>query len=142
MEIAEQDGGLGAGDDENDKDQEKKSVHVVNLGTPDAVQHEEQLNEDATKGEDSSHHNTGNRLGVHALVGDLPRDLVGPHRVLDGPLPEPEERADKGQGHRHPEPQGQQGHQREEGDRCAGPLVPQDQVHDEEVSKYNAGTKH
>ena len=41
-------------DDQNHKDKEKKSVHVVNLAWPNAVENEEELNEDASKGENST----------------------------------------------------------------------------------------
>ena len=55
MEVTEQDGGLTAGDDENDEHEEKEPVHVIDLTGPDAVQHEEELDEDAAKGENASH---------------------------------------------------------------------------------------
>ena len=39
-------------EDHGDGDDE---VHVVDLATPDAVQHEEELDEDAAKGKNASH---------------------------------------------------------------------------------------
>ena len=81
---------------------------------------------------------TFNYLGVDALVGDLPGDLVGPDGVLDGPLAEAEEGADEGQGHGDAEPEGQEGHQGKEGDGRGGALVPQDQVHREEVQEHDS----
>ena len=80
-------------------------------------------------------------LSVDALFWDLSRDLVCPDGMLDGPLAEAEECSDEGQGHGHAEPQGQQGHQGEEGDGSWGSLVPQDQVHDEEQGKDNTENK-
>ena len=50
MEVAEEDGRLGARDDEDDEDEEEEPVHVVDLGAPDRVQHEEQLDEDTAEG--------------------------------------------------------------------------------------------
>jgi hypothetical protein len=37
MEIAEKDGRLGAGDDQDDEDQKQESVHVVNLSRPETI---------------------------------------------------------------------------------------------------------
>jgi hypothetical protein len=39
MEIAEKDGRLGAGDDQDDEDQKQESVHVVNLSRPETIQY-------------------------------------------------------------------------------------------------------
>lgn len=55
MEIAQQDGRLRAGDDENQEHEEQKTEHVIHLIRPQGVQNEEQLNEDAAKGENSAH---------------------------------------------------------------------------------------
>lgn len=49
MEVAQQNGRLGARDDENQKNDEEKAKHVVHLARPDRVEDEEQLNEDAAK---------------------------------------------------------------------------------------------
>ena len=62
MEIAEQNGRLRASDDEDDKDQEEESVHVVDVKRPDGVQDEKQLNEDATEGQNSTHDDPRNWL--------------------------------------------------------------------------------
>lgn len=48
VEIAEQDGRLRAGDDEDQEHQEQKAEHVVHLVRPQRVQDEEKLDEDAT----------------------------------------------------------------------------------------------
>jgi hypothetical protein len=55
VEIAEQNGSLRAGYDEDDKDEEEKSKHVVQLMRPDAAENEEKLDEDAAKWKDASH---------------------------------------------------------------------------------------
>ena len=55
MEVAEENCGLGACDDQDDEHEEEEAVHVVDLAAPDAVQHEEELDEDAAKGKDASH---------------------------------------------------------------------------------------
>ena len=72
MEIAEQDGSLRASDDEDDEDQEKESIHVVDVRWPDGAQDEKKLNEDATEGQYSTHDDARNRLKAYAqkLVGE------------------------------------------------------------------------
>ena len=40
VEVAEQDGRLRAGDDEDDEDQEQEAVHVVDLRRPGIRQHD------------------------------------------------------------------------------------------------------
>lgn len=50
VEIAEEDGGFGTRDDQNDEHQEQEAEHVVHLVGPDTVQNEEELNKDAAKG--------------------------------------------------------------------------------------------
>lgn len=62
VEIAEQDSGLRAGDQENNKYQEQKSKHVVHLMRPNAVEDEKKLDKDAAKGQDTPHHYARNRL--------------------------------------------------------------------------------
>jgi len=107
MEVAEQDGGLGAGDDQDHKHEEQESIHVINLTGPNTVEDEEQLDEDASEGEDPAHDDAGDGLGVDGLVRDLPGDLVGAHRLLHRGLPEPEVSADEGERHGDAEPERQ-----------------------------------
>ena len=64
MEVAEENCGLRAGDDQDDEDEEEEAVHVVDLAAPDAVQHKEQLDEDATERKHASHNYSRNRLKV------------------------------------------------------------------------------
>ena len=90
--------------------------HIVNLTGPDAVEDEEELNEDASEGEDTAHDDAGDGLGVDRLIRNLSRNLIGPHWLLDGWLPETKVGADKCQGNGDTEPEGQQRHQSEEGD--------------------------
>lgn len=82
VEIAQQDGRLRAGDDQNQEHQKQKAEHVVHLAGPERVQDEEQLDEDATERQDTAHDDAGDRLGVDRLVRDLARDLVGAYRVF------------------------------------------------------------
>ena len=67
MEVAEEDCGLGAGDDQNDEDEEEEAVHVVDLAAPDAVQHKEELDEDATEGKHASHNYSRDGLKVRKI---------------------------------------------------------------------------
>ena len=112
VEVAQQDGGLGAGDEEDDEDQEQEAEHVVHLvrpGTqhrkqavsakrplerreliwearwllPDAVEDEEELDEDAAEGQDAAHDDAGDGLGEERLLRDLTGDLIGPDWLLD-----------------------------------------------------------
>ena len=142
MEVAEENCGLGACDDQDDEHEEEEAVHVVDLAAPDAVQHEEELDEDATEGEHASHDDPWDRLGVDRLVRNLPRNLVGPHRLLDRRLPEAEVGSDEGERDGHAEPEGEQRHQGEEGDGGRGPVVPEHQVQDEEVGEDHPRTEH
>lgn len=82
MEVAEEDGGLRAGDHQDEEHQEQEAEHVVGLGGPDGVQDEEELDEDAAEGQDAAHDDARQRLRVYALLGDLPWDLVGADGVL------------------------------------------------------------
>lgn len=82
MEVAEEDGGLRAGDHQDEEHQEQEAEHVVGLGGPDGVQDEEELDEDAPEGQDAAHDDARQRLRVYALLGDLPWDLVGADGVL------------------------------------------------------------
>ena len=47
---------------------------------PDAVEHKEKLDEDASEWEDPSHERAWNRVREPVLDRNLPRDLVGTHR--------------------------------------------------------------
>lgn len=98
VEVAEEDGGLRAGDDQDDENQEQKSIHVVDLAGPNTVEYKEKLNEDASKGEDATHDDARDGLGVDRLVWDLPGDLVGPDRLLNGWFSESKVSSNKGEG--------------------------------------------
>jgi hypothetical protein len=64
-------------------------------------------------------------LCVDTLVRDLSRNLVGADRLLNGRPPEAEIGADEGERDRDAEPEGEQRHQREEGNGRRAPVVPQ-----------------
>lgn len=82
MEIAEEHSGLRAGNHQDEEHQEQEAKHVIRLWWPDGVEDEEQLDEDAAKGQHPTHDDARQRSRVHTLLGDLPWDLVCPHRVL------------------------------------------------------------
>lgn len=84
MEVAEEHGGLRAGDHQDEEHQEQEAEHVIGLGGPDGVQNEEQLDEDAAEGQDTTHDDAWQGLCIHALFRNLPRDLVGADRILQG----------------------------------------------------------
>ena len=52
--------------------------------SPYAVEDEEELNKDTTKGKYATHQGAGDRVGQPALVRDLTRNLIGPHRLFNG----------------------------------------------------------
>jgi len=118
VEIAEKDGGLGAGDDQDDEDEKQKSIHVIDLTGPNAVEDKEKLDEDASKRENSSHDDPRNGLGVDRLVRYLSGYLVCPNWLLNGWFSEPKVSPNKGEGDRYSKPEGQEGDQGEERDGC------------------------
>jgi len=142
MEIAEEDCGLRAGDYQDQKHQKQETIHVVDLWRPDWVEYEEELDKDTAEGQDSAHDDARDRLGVHALVRDLSGNLICPHGLLDAGFPEPEVCPNKGERDTDPEPEGQQRHEGEEGNGGWAAVVPQNQIHNEEVSKHYSGAEH
>ena len=142
MKVAEEDGGLGAGDDQNDEHEEEEPVHVVDLTGPDAVQDEEQLDKDAAEGEDSTHDDAGDGLGVDGLVWNLSGNLVGSHWLLNPWFSESKVGSNKGERNGDSEPESEERDQSEEWDSSRGSLVPEDEVEDEEVTEHNARTQH
>jgi hypothetical protein len=76
MEVAKQNRGLRAGDDEDDKHQKQESKHVVHLAGPNRVKDKEELDKNAAEGQDAAHDDTWNWLRVDGLFGDLARDLI------------------------------------------------------------------
>jgi len=124
MEVAEENGGLRASNDQDHEHNEEKAVHVIDLAAPDTVEHEEELDEDTAKRQNTSHYDSGNWLSVDALIRYLPGDLVGPHWLLDSGLPEAEVSSDKSERYRHAEPKREEGNEGEEGDSRATAVVP------------------
>lgn len=142
MEVTEEDGSFRAGYDENQEHNKEKTIHVVNLTTPNAVEYKEELNEDTTEGKDTAHDNSRNRLSVHALLWNLSWYLICSDGLLNRWLPETEISPHKGEGDRNPKPEREQCHQSEEWDGGAAPLVPHNQVQDEEVAEHDTRTQH
>jgi len=142
VEIAEKDGGLRAGDDQDDEDKKQKSIHVIDLTGPDAVEDKEELDEDASKGENTTHNDARNGLSVNRLVRYLSRDLVGPDWLFNCWFSEPKISPNKGEGDRHSKPKSQEGNQSEERNGCRGGIVPEDKVQNEEMSKDDTRTQH
>lgn len=103
VEVAEEDGCLSTHHYQNNKGQQKESKHVVHLATPtasggghtarvgsadnqhspDTVEDEEELNEDAAKGQDASHERGGDGVGQPVLLRNFTRNLIGVYRLLD-----------------------------------------------------------
>lgn len=100
VEVAEEDGCLCTYHNQNNEGQQKEPKHVVHLTTPTAsggsqtgsahnqhlpntVEDEEQLNEDAAKGQDASHEGGGDGVRQPILLRNLTRNLIGVYRLLD-----------------------------------------------------------
>jgi len=77
LEVAHDDGDLGASQDQNDEDNGQKSKNVVELMQPNGGQDEEQFDEDGSEGKDSSHQDREQRSHIPDLLWDLARNLVG-----------------------------------------------------------------
>ncbi len=114
MEVAEQNSCLRAGNDQDDEDQEKEAKHVIHLMRPaekhctvrtktsilksthfsmiwfqiipNAVEDEEELDEDAAKGQDAAHDDARHGFGEEGLLRNLAWDLVCSHWWLDALL--------------------------------------------------------
>ncbi len=83
MEIAEEKCGLRTCDDENNKDHKQEAKHIIRLVGPDAIKYEEELDEDATEGKDSTHQNSREGPSVQTLFRHLARDLIRSNWMFD-----------------------------------------------------------
>jgi len=54
VDVAKDDGNLGAGDDEDGKDEEEEAKHVVEAVLPDRGEDEEHLDKDDSEGEEAT----------------------------------------------------------------------------------------
>lgn len=66
LEVAEHDGDLRAGDDQDDEHQAQEAEQVVELVKPHGGQDEEELNEDCSKRQDASYEDAEHRVHVPA----------------------------------------------------------------------------
>lgn len=82
MEIAQQNCRLRTCDDENEKNEEQKSKHVIHLAWPDRIQDEKQLNENATEWQDTAHDDAWDWLSVDRLLRNLTWNLICAHRMF------------------------------------------------------------
>lgn len=97
MEVAEQDGGFRARDHQYEEHDEQEPEHVIYLVGPDTVEYKVELDKDASDGENATHQDPGEALGVERLGRDVPRNLISLGRVLERWLPESEESSNKRQ---------------------------------------------
>ena len=51
--------------------------------SPDAVENEEELDEDTAEWQHATHDDARQRARVEGLLGDLARNLIGSHRMID-----------------------------------------------------------
>ena len=71
VEVAEEDGGLGAGDDQDDEDEEEEAEQVVELVLVDGGENEEELDEAGAEREDAGHEGADGRVHVPHLARHL-----------------------------------------------------------------------
>lgn len=86
VEVTEKNSSLRARDDKDNCYQEQEAKHVVDLMGPNWVQNKEQLDEDATEREDTTHDNARNWFSVEDLLWNLSLDRVSANRMLNGSL--------------------------------------------------------
>lgn len=84
MEVTQEDCGLRACDDQDEENQKQESEHVIHLVGPNRIQNEEQLDENATEGQNTSHDDSWNWLCVDRLVWYLSWNLIRSDWVLHG----------------------------------------------------------
>ena len=82
LEIAEHNSDLCACDDQDHKHEAEEAEEVVELVQPHGGENEEELNEDGSKRQNASNEDAEHRVHVPRLLGDLPGDFVGAHRVF------------------------------------------------------------
>ncbi|KUI56885.1 hypothetical protein VP1G_10850 [Cytospora mali] len=135
LNVDGDDGGLGNGDDQDERDngQEPKHIVVSGLVRPDRLEDEEQLDEDYCKGYEACKQDGSRSLDVPCLLRNLPRDQASLSRVLPSPasgvaIPG----ADVDERKLNEEPQKQEGDQSSEWDGGARRLGPDEEVQDED----------
>ena len=79
VEVAQQDGSLRTGDDEDERYKQQEAEHVVDLVRPDRVEDEKQLDENAPERQNTAHDNTGDGTRVEHLLRDVARDGIRSH---------------------------------------------------------------
>ena len=72
LEVAEDDGDLGTGDDKDDEDEAEEAEEVVELVQPHAGQDEEQLDEHCAKGQNAPDQHTESWVHVPGLQHNHP----------------------------------------------------------------------
>ena len=139
LEVAEEDGNLGAGNDKDDEDQEEEAEDVVVLVHPHGTEDEVQLDEAGAEGEDTADQESEGDAHKPGLVGDLSGNVGGVDGELHGLLLVSEVGTEEDQGGRNTEPEDEKDEHGGEGDGATGSLGQSDDVHDEEDEERNAG---
>lgn len=114
MEIAQENGGFGARDDQNKVDDAQEAEHVVELMRPDAVEHEKELNENASERQDAAHDDGWHGSRVEILLRNLTRYLIRADWILNGRFLEAQIRAEENERRAHAEPESQEDDERRE----------------------------
>ena len=141
LEVDHDDADLGAGDHQDDEDQKEEPEQVVELVFVDGGEDEEELDEASAEGQDPGHEGAQGRVHVPDLLGNLPRNLVGSHRLLIGLLPVAEVVPDVNEGQRDAEPHGSHRQHGGEGDGSGRVLAPDEEVDEDPERENDAGVE-
>mmetsp|Transcript_60899 Transcript_60899/g.143875 ORF Transcript_60899/g.143875 Transcript_60899/m.143875 type:complete len:214 (-) Transcript_60899:891-1532(-) len=142
LKVDEHNRHLGHGNDEDGRDKEEETEHVVEPVLPDRPQDDCQLDEHNAEWEHTRQEERGPGLEVPWLRWNLPWNAVRPTRDLVGVALEPHEAAQKHKREGDPEPKQHDGDHGPEGDGAGGALGPDDEVDQEEHGKHNAREHH
>ena len=139
LKVAEEDGNLGAGNNEDDEHQQKESEDVVVLIHPDRTENEIQLNEAGAEGQDAADQERKGDAHEPGLIRNLAGNVGGVDGELDGLLLVSEVGTEEDQRSRNTEPKDEKDEHGGEGDGIAGSLGQGNDVHDEKDEERNAG---
>mmetsp|Transcript_20032 Transcript_20032/g.66663 ORF Transcript_20032/g.66663 Transcript_20032/m.66663 type:complete len:282 (+) Transcript_20032:2137-2982(+) len=138
MEVAQDDGDLSAGNDEDDEDQCKESKHVIETVLPNGRDNEEHLDKYSSKGQKSSHYNGRWKLQVPELGRNLTGDGVSLHWDSHRVLLVSQEGSEEYERQRNTKPQQSQDHESSKRNCSRRSLRPSDKVHHKENGKADS----
>mmetsp|Transcript_14198 Transcript_14198/g.49377 ORF Transcript_14198/g.49377 Transcript_14198/m.49377 type:complete len:317 (+) Transcript_14198:2922-3872(+) len=132
LEVGENDGDLGARDDEDDEGEAEEAEHVVVLRQPQRREDEVELHEDGAEGQDAADEHDEHLRQVPRLRRHVARHGADRHGELDLRALEADVRAHEHERHRDEQPQRKHGEHAAEGDRVGGARAPHEEVEQED----------